>query len=315
MPGFDPVYKKLDSLTIQELIELLHAKSNCDEVTDDQANLILYITELISQKENSASSFSAAAQGQMALSRFYQHYLPQYQRNHDCGPVEQQTPCTHSSSDSTTSGSLAPAPSSLAEKPPVANRCSHKLRFRLLWSVAAVLIMLLVSTMSVNANGGKLFSTIAHWTDQIFRYDSPTLGSGENYNQIDSEQMETIVSGKELLFSYPDGYSFISEFNSSVFDQNAIAFYTVSGLDKSDIQVTIEIFISDFSSQPQTSYVEKDARDVYYYTYNDHVIYFFHNLEMNVGCCRLNNAVITVRSKGDEEDILHILESFISETQ
>ena len=253
---------RYDRMSTAELEQLLHLNFQASEDGVSDLDAILYISDLLSERNGPCDSDAA-----------WQQFQTQYRPYADGRSLYDFADEEASSPLETKRPSYAPSGAG--------NRSSRRLRR--LAVLAAVLAALLLGGMVAQAAGLDVFGTIARWTDETFRFMSAGSNntSGSNGSQPGQEDTGPYHSalqaiGMDDLFPtwHPDGFTSgnleITELHNSV-----SAHVTYFGEDR-----TYSVVIDHFT-QPQsnTGTFEKDDTPVEEYDHNGQIFYILSNLD------------------------------------
>ena len=146
------VFAIYDSMTTQELEEILRLDAEMPEGQESDTDKILYIMEVLAERKRNTSHTGNTAL--KALESFKQHYMPE------------------------TDNSTAPVKSK--------NRCLRWVRS--LTAVAAVLAILLVGSVTAKAFGFNVWKAVIQWTQETFHFGDWGKTDVNNNLQFDSLQ-------------------------------------------------------------------------------------------------------------------------------
>ena len=168
------VFAIYDSMTTQELEEILRLDAEMPEGQESDTDKILYIMEVLAERKRNDSHAGNTAL--KALESFKQHYMPE--TDHSAAPVKSK------------------------------NRCLRWVRS--LTAAAAVLAILLVGSVTAKAFGFNVWKAVIQWTQETFHFGD--WGNSETKNNLSYNSLqEALEQGKipaSLVPTWiPDGYN------------------------------------------------------------------------------------------------------------
>lgn len=146
------VFANYDSMTTQELEEILRLDAEMPEGQESDTDKILYVMEVLTErKRNNSHAGNTALE---ALETFKQHYMPE--TDHSTAPVKSKSKCL----------------------------CW----VRSLTAAAAVLAILLVGSVTAKAFGFNMWKAVIQWTQETFHFGDWGRTDVNNGLQFDSLQ-------------------------------------------------------------------------------------------------------------------------------
>ena len=247
-------YFRYDQMSTAELEQLLRLDFQASEDGDSDLNAILYISNLLAERNGLSDPDTAWEQ-------FQTQYRP-YADGRSLYDFEDNPPAPQAEP-------VSPARSQRAR------------RLRRLVILAAALIACLLGGMVVaQAAGVDVWGAIAQWTDETFRFISvnPDNPSSSDTGQKDTTQFQSLLNaaGMDRMFPtwYPDGFTpgdlDITELNNSV-----SAHVNFFGEDRT-YSVTIMHFTQPTNN---TGTFEKDDTPVEEYDHNGQTFYILSNID------------------------------------
>lgn len=247
-------YSIYDSMSTEMLEEILRADSQLPKGEDSDMDTILYIMEVIANREK-AQPTGKYTNVHTAWTSFNENYLPYIENDkslYDDEDIKDKT-------------DIKQIP--LYKSPP--SRKS-RLQLRTACIVAIITVMLFVGTVTASALGFDLWGTVAKWTEDIFGFSVNSNKQAPDYLQetLDKYNINAEVTPKWL----PEGYSFKSV--NVIESPLRTTINSVYSCENGEISVTI---ISLLNS-PSSTY-EKDGGDVIMYPVDGIEHYIMTNLE------------------------------------
>jgi hypothetical protein len=258
-------YSIFDSMSTEELENILQADAQLLSEEDSDTEAILYIMEVIAkrEKEHPTGGFTDV---QSAWTSFEHNYLPYIENDKSIYEFEESD--------------MVITQKPLKEFFPL-QRKHRMIRFASV--VAIFVVVLLTGNMTAKAFGIDLFGTIAKWTQDTFTFSSSVPNETTSDEQDFNEAAKTDTL-QQILNQYgitcdlvptwlPDGYLFK---NSDVYETPAsTSFHAIYYREEDEISVTITSL-----SKPVRSIYEKDDNEVTVYSVNDIEHYIMTNLKI-----------------------------------
>ncbi|WP_033165317.1 DUF4367 domain-containing protein [Clostridium sp. KNHs205] len=258
-------YSIFDSMSTEELENILQADAQLLSEEDSDTEAILYIMEVIAkrEKEHPTGRFTDI---HSAWTSFEHNYLPYIENDKSIYEFE----------DSDMDATQKPYKDFFHLQ-----RKHRMIRFA---SCAAIfVVILLTGNMTAKAFGIDLFGTVAKWTKDTFSFSSSVphenTSDVEDFNEaVKNDNLQQILDQygitSDLVPTWlPDGYLFK---NSDVYETPAsTTFHAIYYREEDEISVTITSL-----SKPVRSIYEKDDNEVTVYSVNDIEHYIMTNLEI-----------------------------------
>lgn len=231
------VFANYDSMTTEELEEILRLDAEMPEGQESDTDKILYIMEVLAErKRNNSHTGNTALE---ALESFKQHYMPE--TNHSTAPVKSK------------------------------NRCLRWVRS--LTAAAAVLAILLVGSVTAKAFGFNVWKAVIQWTQETFHFGDWGNSNPKNtlsYNSL-QEAMEKGNTPTWLVPTYiPQGFELAEvTVEKSPLKNTYKAIYTNAG---KDIVITVQDHLGKspvFVEQSEGLVEEYKADGLAYYIFTD----------------------------------------------
>ena len=231
------VFANYDSMTTQELEEILRLDAEMPEGQESDTDKFLYIMEVLAERKRDNSHAGNTALE--ALETFKQHYMPE------------------------TDPSTAPVKSK--------NRCLRWVRS--LTAAAAVLAILLVGSVTAKAFGFNVWKAVIQWTQETFHFGDwgkTDANSSSSYSSL-QEAMEKCNTPTWLVPTYiPQGF----ELTDITVEQSPLkntykAIYTNTG---KDIVITVQ---DHLGKSPY--YIEQSEGLIEEYKESEITYYIFEN--------------------------------------
>lgn len=254
-------YSRYDQMSTAELEQLLRLDFQTSEAEESDLDTILYLSDLLARRNGPSDSDAAWTQ-------FQTKYRPcaNGRSLYDLGDGGEALP-------------PSPRQPSVAQRRP-----RHTRRLRRLAVLAAILAACLLSGIVAQAAGVDILGSIARWTDETFRFVSPSSasvsgsGSTSDTGQGDTGQPQSLLQslGMESRFPtwHPDGF-FSGGLNITELNGSISAHVTFSA-DNRSYSVSIVHY-----TQPhdKTGTFEKDDTPVEEYDHNGQTFYILSNLD------------------------------------
>ncbi len=294
-------FSKFDEMSTAELNEILRQDSQLPDGEESDIDAILYIMEVIEQRnqELPVSDFKDVDRAWDSFNQNYRFASSDERSLFDLDDEPQQ----NSTSDKMQI--LQPAPRS--------NARPHKRVLRTAGILAAVIAVLLATSLTSYALGFDLWGAIASWTKETFGFRS------EEYTQIITpsvtkeiptplttlaKEMDMHDVPTTILPSYlPDGYS-ESDFQFSE-TAGSMDFYCL--LEKENSSITL--FYSAFFDGQELSQFEKDAADPKQYEYNGTIYYIMTNEGVYFAAWTAGNIECSIAGVEVYDEIIKIIQS------
>ena len=231
------MFANYDSMTTEELEEILRLDAEMPEGQESDTDKILYVMEVLTErKRNSSHAGNTALE---ALETFKQHYMPE--TDHSTAPVKSKSKC---------------------------------LRWvRSLTAAAAVLAILLVGSVTAKAFGFNVWKAVIQWTQETFHFGD--WGNSNPKNNLSYNSLQEALSQGKITKSlaptwFPDGY----ELTDITVEQTPLkktykAIYTNAG---KDIVITIQ---DHLGKSPY--YIEQSEGLIEEYKESEITYYIFEN--------------------------------------
>lgn len=258
-------YLIFDSMSTEELENILQADAQLLSEEDSDTEAILYIMEVIAkrEKEQPTGRFTDI---HSAWTSFEHNYLPYIENDKSIYEFE----------DSDVDATQKPHKEFFHRQ-----RKHRMIRFA---SCAAIfVVVLLTGNMTAKAFGIDLFGTVAKWTKDTFTFSSSvpheTTSNEQGFNEAaKTDTLQQILDQygitSDLVPTWlPDGYSFSS---SDVYETPArTSFHANYNCEEDEISVIITSL-----SKPVRSIYEKDDNEVTVYSMNGIEHYIMTNLKI-----------------------------------
>ncbi|MGB8455946.1 MAG: DUF4367 domain-containing protein [Anaerocolumna sp.] len=256
-------YSIFDSMSTEELENILQADAQLLSEEDSDTDAILYIMEVIAKRENEHPT-GRFTDVQVAWTSFEHNYLPYIENDKSIYEFE----------DSDIDITQKPLKEffSLQRK--------HRM-IRFACTAAIFVAVLLAGNMTAKAFGIDLFGTVAMWTKDTFSFSSSVPHETTSDVQGSSEATKTLQNileeygiTSDLIPTWlPDGYSFKS---NDIYETPArTSFYAIYNCEEGEISVKITSL-----SKPVRSIIEKDNNEVTVYSVNGIEHYIMTNLKI-----------------------------------
>lgn len=294
-------FSMFDEMSTEELNEILWQDSQLPDVEESDTDAILYIMEVIEKrsKELPASDFEDVDR---AWDSFNQNYRF---ASSDERPLFDLDDATQQNSTSDKTQILQPAPHS--------NARPHRRVLRTASILAAVIAVLLATSLTAYALGFDLWGAIANWTKETFGFT--TTESAQTIAPSVAKEipvpLTTIAKEMDIhdvpiaiLPSYiPDGYA-ESEFQYDETTESMI-FYCL--LEKENTSITL-FYNAYFGGQALYQF-EKDIVNPEQYECNGTVYYIMTNEGVYLAAWTTNNIECNIAGVITHDEIIKIIQS------
>lgn len=294
-------FSMFDEMGTEELNEILRQDSQLPDGEESDTDAILYIMEVIEKRSQKlpASDVEDVDRAWDSFNKNYRFALSDERPLFDLDDAPQQ----NSTSDKMQI--LQPAPRS--------NARPHKRALRTASILAAVIAVLLATSLTAYALGFDLWGAIANWTKETFGFKSTeyTQPAASSYAKEIPASLKSIANEMELhdvpvtvLPSYlPDGYV-ESDFQYTE-TADSIDFYYF--LEKGESSITL--FYSAFFDGQAPSQFEKDDVNPEQYEYNGTVYYIMTNKDVYFVAWAADNIECSIAGVETYEEIIKIIQS------
>lgn len=252
-------YSIYDKMSTEMLEEILRADSQLPDSEDSDTDTILYIMEVIAnrEKEHSTGKFTDVS---TAWASFSENYLPYLENNkslYDDEVIEENKDIKLITLDKFS---------------PSRKKCRL---MRVACITAIITVMLFTGTVTAKAFGFDLWGTVARWTRDTFGFSH--TDTQEDYKVSEYDSLQGVLDNYGITIElapkwFPEGYLF----KSVDVAENPLrtTIHSVYSGKKGEISVTI---ISLVNSSAST--YEKDGEDVITYSVDEIEHYIMRNLE------------------------------------
>ena len=246
-------------MSTEMLEEILRADSQLPDSEDSDTDTILYIMEVIAnrEKEHPTGKFTDV---RTAWASFSENYLPYLENNkslYDDEDIEERK--------------------DIKQVPSYKSSTSLKKRrlMRAAFITAIVTVSLFAGTVTASAFGFDLWGAVAKWTEDIFGFSHTDMQEDNKISEYDSLQrtLDNYGITTDLVPTWlPDGYSF----KSVDVAENPLrtTIHSVYSDKNGEISVTIISLVN-----PSASTYEKDGEEVITYSVDGIEHYIMRNLE------------------------------------
>lgn len=275
-------YHGFDAMTTAELEGLLRADLHCPGEDALDADAILYILDLLEQRQGNPSRREETAREK--LGEFRALYLP----DHD-------------------PASLYDWGEDQAEQPAQTPRRTPKLRvIRRLGLVAAAIAVLFATLLAAQAAGVDLWGVIVRWSDETFHFTYQ--GDGPSSSWMDGrEELEGLALKEELPRWIPEGYTVDKVQESSLTGWSHI-YLTFSSADAPAFDMLITCY-RDLEAMQATTF-EKDAVPMEEKQLsNGETVYFYQNGGHEKSVYQHENMIYTISGEISDETAMKIYAS------
>lgn len=246
-------FSRFDSMTNEELEEILQLDAQKTEGEESDLEMLLYVMEVLAvRRKNSENPGKDAGE---AFETFKEHYMPD------------------DLSDDAEQVSLKPQVINMKPTKHLRPWLSH------LVATAAILALVLFSSVTVHAMGIDIWEIIVAWTQETFQLrNSDSSETGEalvddqrKYSTIQQYLVESGVSAALVPTWFPDGY----ELGELITDESPVQFTLLAiyncGEDKIKIQITQYINSDPVQIEQSDSLVEAyESGGNIYYIFSDY---------------------------------------------
>ena len=294
-------FSMFDEMSTEELNEILWQDSQLPDGEESDTDAILYILEVIEKRSKELPALDVED-----IDRAWESFNKNYRfASSDERPLFDldDTPQQNSTSDKTKI--LQPAPRS--------NTRPHRRVLRTTSILAAVIAVLLATSLTAYALGFDLWGTIANWTKETFGFEPAeyTQTSVSSYAKEIPVPLATIAKEMELhdvpvtvLPSYlPDGYVETDFQYTETAD--SIDFYYF--LEKGESSITL--FYSAFFDGQAHSRFEKDTTNPEQYEYNGIVFYIMTNRGVYFVAWTADDIECSIAGVETRDEVIKIIQS------
>lgn len=253
-------YSRFDALSTEALMEILYQDSLLPEGEESDLDAILYITEVIAKREELNPTMEIPPVDE-AWKSFNEHY-----RSDGCDG----TSLYEDSEESESGSNVIPYPAVEHTRP------KRRLRgfLRVCFIAAALLVILIVGSLTAYAMGYNVWDAMAQWTEDTFSFMAPK----ENLIYSEGNDPRGILRDygvtEDILPNWlPDGYQYTGIEISETPARKAFYISYVNGDDK------IRMTISLLSNLSMRTY-ENDGEDVALYETNGTKHYIIQNFDI-----------------------------------
>ena len=222
-------FSRFDSMTNEELEEILRLDAQKEEGEESDLEMLLYVMEVLAvRRKNSETPGKTAGE---AFETFKAHYMPD------------------DSTDDT---------AQVSSKVQVINmKPTKRLRPWLsrLVATAAILALVLVSSVTVHAMGIDIWDIVVKWTQETFQLRSVDAtepiealpNDNRSYSSLEDALYESGITLTLVPTSFPDGYELVDiKIDESPMQLSILAFYQCGG---KNIKIQIKRFFDDDPEQ------------------------------------------------------------------
>ena len=294
-------FSMFDEMGTEELNEILRQDSQLPDGEESDTDAILYIMEVIEKRsqELPASDFEDVDR---AWDSFNQHYRFVSSDERPLFDLDDE-PQQNDTSDKMQI--LQPAPHS--------NAHPHKRVLRTASTLAAVIAVLLATSLTAYALGFNLWGAIANWTKETFGFtatESAQTIAPSAAKEIPvplttiAKEMDTHDVPIAILPSYiPDGYA-ESEFQ---YDETAESMIFYCLLEKGDSSIVL-LYNAFFGGQAHSQF-EKDTAGPEQYEYNGTMYYIMTNEGVYFATWTAGNIECNITGVTVHDEIIKIIQS------
>lgn len=220
----NPDFSKYDSMTIEELEEILRADAQGPERDDSDVDEILYVMEVLAKKRR--QNGIAVKTALEAYREFQQNYLPMVEEEKDIESVSK--------------------------------RKSTVIPFRRFTAIAASLVLVFTLTTSANAFGWKdIWNAVARWAEETFSFSmgvevsEPTPTDMLKHSSLEEVLIESNITIPLVPQWIPNRF----EFNEIIIDENPRQKIFIASYLNDDemLKVSIQSYLSDRPEQIEVS--------------------------------------------------------------
>lgn len=278
-------YTYLNQLSTQALEGILRADGEQPDSVEPE--MILYILEVIKEREN-GNSAEAAADTERAWAEFQKYY---------------NTP-------DGVGKSLYPTKEPKRSSPGTASKRNHLKHHR--FAMAAVLILMAVlMAMPVLGNNESLFQVIGRWTAEQIGFGSPAQpgdSSAPREYASPQEMLEAYnITESVLPTAFPEGFE-LTDFGASTISDFGVVSFKVY-YKKGDAVISIDIIQHIGISEELNITYEKDTYPVQKYVYNDTSYYLFQNNGMSIAAYWINNLECSFGGDISMDELIEMIDS------
>lgn len=280
-------YSMFDKMSTEELEEILRMDSYGAETDKYDTDAILYIMEVMANRQNSSAE-EKSAQVEQALAEFKEWYLPSVREGSTLYQSDENR-------------------AHLAELPIRQTRKSLRSIVRRVGLVAAVIIVIFAIMITAQATGIDIFGAIARWTDETFHFTA----SGNQWNRDWFSNYQNVLDEAGISSQYiptwmPEGFMLGEPHISQMRDFTEIY---LPGDGPKDQYIDISVSFFSGSAPLDNCIFQKNPGDVDQYAVNDQTIYLFYNCDILNGVCMTENIVINISGTLSQNDIISIFDS------
>lgn len=281
-----PEYPIFDTMSTEELEEILRMDSYgaADDKYDTDA--ILYIMEVVAQRKRTSEA-DQKARAEQALKEFKKVYLP----------ASEGAPLYQFDDESDEA-----LPDRSKE---VSKRGKRTTRFilRKVGLVAAIIVVVFGIMITVQASGLDVFGAIAHWTNETFGLSVSDDAQPTGWEQENQSDLKDVGFDENCLPDWiPETFE-LGEMQSFTCDLYRSLYVPIDAPDGRFIDIMLTEY-NDLNAIENVIY-EKDDTPVQEIVAGDRHIYIFDNLgSINVICHKDNLVYSVTGSEGISQDIL-----------
>ena len=233
-------FAKYDSMATEELEEILRLDAEMPEGQESDINKILYIMEVLAERKRNNSHTGKTALE--AYESFKQNYMPE---TDNTAPVK------------------------------VKSRCPRWMRS--LTAAAAVLAILLASSITAKAFGFNLWKTVIQWTQETFHFGQWGESKENNtlpYTSLQEALEKANVPDKLVPTTVPEGYALVN----ITAERNPMkkTYRAIYANGEKNLVITVRDYLDKYPV-----YVEQSDGLTEEYTVSGVTYYLFSNLEHN----------------------------------
>ncbi len=171
---------KYDTMTTEELEEILRLDALAPEEQESDTEMILYIMEVLAERKRNMSHTQKSAHE--AYESFKQNYMPEEDNNE------------------------------ISYQEPVKAKRGFPRWVRSIAAVAAVVVILVLGSVTAKAFGFNIWETVVRWTQETFHFGE--WGNNDEHNNLTyaslQEALEKGNTPTELVPTwFPDGYELV----------------------------------------------------------------------------------------------------------
>lgn len=246
-------FSRFETMTNEELEEILRLDAQKTEGEESDLEMLLYVMEVLAvRRKNSENHGKNAGE---AFETFKEHYMPD---------------------DSTDDAAQVSSKAQVINVKPTKRLCPWLCR---LVATAAILALILVSSVTVHAMGIDIWDIVVKWTQETFHFGSTTQDTIVEPAKVDTRDymsLQEALDHKSITAPLvpawmPDGYELTAvKIDESPMQLSIIAFYQCG--DK-NIKIQIKRYFDDDPEQIEQSdslIEECESNGITYYIFADY---------------------------------------------